>query len=227
MTDSPPPTPPTSPPTGGPIGAPAGSDDAVDWAHRELTGDNGKRQLHRLHRGARLVRSLGFVVLVLGVIALILVVVAFRSTPVVLAVLVVLALPAIVGPLVALRLTSRLAAAIRQPDQVVAQARDLVAQVTDSTELRELAGILGGRRAPEGPIVVRRGRIRRAFGTARLASTVVGQAQPDAKRHPLLLPFTPEKVGRLFSSLAWTWWGLWLAPLLIVIAGVALVSKAL
>jgi hypothetical protein len=140
------------------------------------------------------------------------------SEPALVLVVLVVAAPAIAIPLYVARRASALADAVTHPGEVLSQARDLARGLTDGPELRSLASQLRrrGRRAAGGA-----GRLRRALRSGRLVVAVIGLAGPDPARHPMLVPFTPERLRRLwFAVLAGLWW--WLAAA--VLAGVALLA---
>lgn len=195
--------------------------DAVTWARRELTVDGGRRALALLSRILGVVRTIGLLVVPVGILGAVLAVLATGGNPILRVVLVLACVPAIVAPFLARRSVGRVGAALAAPDQVVAQARDLAGNLKDSTELRKLVDRLRGREAAG------LGRMRRAMGTARIASTVLDQAGPDPDRHPLLVPFLPERIGRLWQAVVWSWWGLLLASLVVVVSVAVQVAHAL
>ena len=51
---------------------------------------------------------------------------------------------------------------------------------------------------------------------------MIGRAGPDEARHPLLVPFTPERTMRLWVSLTLSAWGLLLAFVVATISVLAL-----
>jgi hypothetical protein len=149
---------------------------------------------------------------------------AAGSEPSLVAVVLVVAVPAIAIPLYVARRASALADAVTHPVEVLAQARDLATGLKDGPELRALVSQLRrrGRRAAGGA-----GRLRRALRSSRLVVAVIGLAGPDPVRHPLLVPFTPERLRRLWLAvLAGLWW--WLAAaVLAVVALLAVTVRAL
>jgi hypothetical protein len=129
------------------------------------------------------------------------------------AVVIVLAvtLPAIALPLYVARRTSALADAVTHPADVLAQAKDLALGLKDGPQLRSLVSQL--RRRGTGSVAKGPGRIRRTLRSGRLVVAIIGLAGPDPKRHPLLVPFTPERLRRLWLAvLVGLWW--WLAAAL-------------
>lgn len=186
--------------------------DAVTWARRQLSVD-GVRRLSRMI--ARLLRAIGLLALVVLCIGLVGVAIALLlvadRTPL-LIVLIALCAPAIVGSLVARHRLKRLAGALDHPDEIAAQVRDLAVGLRDSTELRQLADRL------RHPDRVGGGRLRRLVSTGRLASTVIGQTGPDPKRHPRLVPFTPDRLGALWFSITAAVFGVVLVGFAIVLA---------
>lgn len=196
--------------------------DALSWARRQLSVDGVRRLLAVIARFLRGIRVLGLFVFGWGLVGALLALLLLRDQTGLLVVALLLCAPALVGPLLAGTRLRHLARSLEQPDEVAAQARDLGARLRDSAELRQLAdrvrsgsaasGRSGGRSRtePSGePSRTRRsrrsgGRIRRAFGTARLASAVLGQTGPDPRRHALLVPFTPTRLRGLWFLLGVT-----------------------
>lgn len=200
------------------------SDPVVALETQLATGDGSRlaRFAARARTGAKLL-----VVLVAGtgVLALLVGVAAWRDQPVAMVVVALLCLPAILAPLYVARRTAALARAAAHPRDVAQQAKDLVSRVRDSAELRTLADQVVHRSPAEaaGPVSGGRiGGIRGAISLARLTSTVIGQAQPDDDRHPLLVPFTPERLGQTWSALWISLWGWLLAVLVLVVCVPAL-----
>lgn len=135
---------------------------------------------------------------------------AWRREVEVLAVTEVVAVLAVALPLYVAWRSAALARAIADPPQVVAQAKDLVGRATGSPELHRLARNLrnpGGRRGRAG---TGGGKLRRALASGRTISAVIGLAQPDPKRHALLVPFTPERLRNLWLAITVGFW-LWIA----------------
>jgi len=104
----------------------------------------------------------------------------------------------------------RLVAALAHPEEVLAQARDLVVQAKGSPELGRLAARLRGRGAGRAAASARRfgrlGRVRRVVASGRLLSAVIGLAGPDPDRHPHLVAFTPTRLRSLWLAVTLTWW---------------------
>ncbi len=204
--------------------APAG---AIGWLRRELSDDGEGQILPTIGRGLVLLSSGALSVLMLGLVATALSVIAWRDRTSVLVAMIVLCLPAIVAPLVARRGLLRLSRSVTRPRETAGQLRDLLTGVTDSPEVRELVDRFRGRDAA-GPVSEARvGRLRRTVRSARLITGVVGAAEPDPQRHSLLLAFTPERTVRLFSSITWSAWGTLIAALVAFTATIAIVIDAL
>lgn len=199
--------------------------DDVAALEAELAAGDGGRLGRYARRARAVVRALAVVVVATGALALVVGLVAWRDSPIALVVVAVLCLPAIAGPIYVARRATALADAAAHPRQVAAQAQQLVGRVRQSTELRTLAERVVSRRSGDhrspisggGP-----GRIRGAVQLAKLASTVVGQAQPDPERHPLLVPFTPERLARTWSAVGVSLWGWALAAVVLVVSVPAL-----
>jgi hypothetical protein len=131
-----------------------------------------------------------------------------------------------------------LAEAAGHPREVADQARDLLGRVRTSPELRALADRVAGDRAGR---TLREGgrdrasrratgataRLRSAASTARLASTVVGQAHPDPERHRLLIPFAPERLRATWLATAWSLWAALAAGAVALVSAAALLLRAL
>lgn len=186
---------------------------AVEWLSQELSEDGGGRVLSAVGSGVGFLAYIALAVLALGVAASLLAGFAFHDDAAVLIVMLLLCSPAVVAPLVAWRSLVKLREAVTHPREIANQLRDLISGLGVSPELSELATRLNERVGKEGTSAVRRGRLRRSLHNARLLSKVVGIAQPDPVRHRLLLPFTPERTGRLFASFTWSAWGALLATI--------------
>lgn len=213
-----------APPPGSDPGpdAPIPPEGAVGWLRRELSDEGEGRILPTIGSGLGILRLFTVAVFVLGVVAALVSIAAFRDDTGLLVVTLLLCLPAVVAPLVAMRSLGRLRAAVTHPQELGRQLRDLVSGLTDSPEVRELVGRFRGKggasKAAGG------GRLRRTIRTGRLVSSVVGAAEPDPKRHALLVPFTPERTGRMFLSFTWTAWGILLATVAMAIAVAGLLA---
>lgn len=203
-----------------------GAPDPVAELEHELTTGDGSRLARYTRRARTGTRVLALLVVGTGVLALLVGEAAFRDTPVAMLVVAVLCLPAIVLPLYVASRTGALATAAGQPREMAAQAGDLISRVRDSAELRSLATRLAHRRGGGGAAPSAAGggggRIRGALSLARLVSTVVGQAQPDEARHPLLIPFTPERLARVWSAIGLSLWAWAVAGLVLVVSVPAL-----
>lgn len=188
-----------------------------------MDGPGAERLIRYLKRARSVARLLTALVLVLGVVGLALGVLVWGSTSAGLALVVLVSVPGVVGPLMLGRRVGALTQAVVHPDQVVAQARDLVGQVRSSPEVDELVRRMGGLYGDASPIQ-EVGRVRKALSMARLGSQVVGQAKPDHSRHPYLVPFTPDRLGSLWRWVTITLWG---APLSAFLGFAALVTLLL
>lgn len=209
------PPPPATPEPG------AGSDDVAALESELATGD-GSRLARYTTRARTLARLLASLVVGTGVLALLVGLGAWRETPIAMVVVAVLCLPAVAAPLYVTRRSGALAEAAARPREMARQTQDLISRVRNSADLRTLADRVANRRSPHptGPVPIgRTGRLRAALQLAKLASTVVGQAQPDAHHHPLLMPFTPERLGRTWSAVVISLWA-WLVAMLILVVSV-------
>ncbi len=219
---NPPPLPdPSGPIVGGSAGGDAVPPDVVAL-EAELAAGDGSRLARYARRARTLARVLAGLVAGTGVLALVVGLAAWRDHPAGLLLVVLCCLPAIVAPLYVARRTGALAHAAGHPREAARQAQDLVGRVRHSAELQTLAGELS-RRGSRGAGAAPAGRVRGTIRLARLASTVIGQAQPDDERHPLLLPFTPERLARTWSAVGMSLWGWAIAALVLVVSVPALV----
>lgn len=114
-----------------------------------------------------------------------------------------------------------LAAAVKHPTEVLAQAQDLVVRAKGSPPLHQLAAKVRSRKAAKAAGL---GRIRRAVSTGKLISSVIGLASPDPERHRYLIPFTPERLRNLWLAILI---GLWAWLISAVIASMAFLSLAI
>lgn len=114
--------------------------------------------------------------------------------PVAAGVVVLVAAVTIGAAILVARRVRLLAQAVANPKEVVAEARQLAGHLTDSPQLRDLAGMVRRRSAGSG------GRIRRALRTGRTVSAVIGLAGPDPKAQPHLSAIAPDRLRGL-----WIW----------------------
>jgi hypothetical protein len=204
--------------------------DDVVALEAELASGQGRRMATAARRARMAARLLAGVVAGTGVLALLVGLAAWRDEPGALAVVALLCLPAIVAPLYVVRRAEALAGAAARPREVAAQAQDLIGRVRHSAELRTLAERVVHRRAGEhrGPVAAgRAGRLRGGLELARLASTVVGQAEPDPARHPLLVAFTPDRLARTWWAVGVSLWAWPLAGAVLLVSAVVLAADAL
>ncbi|MEZ5179651.1 MAG: hypothetical protein R2746_15620 [Acidimicrobiales bacterium] len=209
-----------------PVDPTAEPDPADEVLARLAAGDGGSlaRAIGWLRRAIRVVAALAAAT---GVLALVLGLAAWGGSIVGAVVVLAICAPAVVAPLYVARRTGALAAAASHPREVAEEARDLVTRVRSSAELATLARTLRTRELP-----TRRGRpggrrLGRGLGVLRLASTVVGQARPDPERHPLLVPFLPERLRATWLAVVVSLWA-WLATsVLALVAAVVLLARAL
>lgn len=206
---------------------PAEPSDEVAVLERELASGDGSRLARYSRRANTAIRLLALIVAGTGLLALAAGLAAWRGEPMAMVVVGLLCLPAVALPAYVTRRAGALADAAGHPREVAAQAQDLVTRVRDSAELRSLAGRLTMRRHHHRSVAgaartVRTGRVRGAISLARLASTVIGQAAPDAERHPLLVPFTPERLGRTWLAALWSLWAWLSATIVLLVSLVAL-----
>lgn len=197
---------------------PRGEPEAVVELERELDAPDGGRLGAYTRRAAMAVVGLAIVVGATGLVGLGLGLAAVDSNTGRL-VVVVACLPAILAPAyVALR-TRALAESAANPKELAHQAKDLLGRVKDSPDLRELADrILHGRVGQQG----RFGRARGAFGVARLAGKVVQEAEPDPKRHRLLVPLQPDRLRNTWLGVVVSMWAWLVAAAVCVGALIAL-----
>jgi hypothetical protein len=114
-----------------------------------------------------------------------------------------------------------LATAVKHPAEVLSQTQDLVMRAKGSPELHKLASQVRARR---GAKAAGFGKVRRAVGTGKLISSVIGLASPDPERHRYLVPFTPDRLKNLWLAILF---GLWAWLVSAVIASLAFVSLAI
>lgn len=197
--------------------------EAATWLRARMDGPGAERLARYLKRARSFTRIVTVAVLIIGVAGLALGYMAWGSTTSGLVLVVLLSTPGVIGPLMLHRRVGALARAVTHPDQVAVQARDLVGQLRSSPEVDELTHRLGGMYGDASPIQ-EVGRARKAMRVARLGSQVIGQARPDSSRHPLLVPFTPDRLGSLWRWVSVTLWG---APLSAFIVFAALMTLLL
>ena len=181
----------------------------------ELANADGTRLARYTTRARTAARLLAALVVSTGVLALLVGLAAWRNTPIGLVTVAVLCLPAIVAPLYVASRAGAMAVAAGHPREMAVQIQDLARGLRDSVELRQLARLVSRRRSSQSG---RRGKLRGALSLARVASTVVGQAQPDPKRHPLLLPFTPERLRHTWAAVIISLWAWLVAGLVLLVS---------
>lgn len=186
-------------------------------------GDGGR--LVRVARGAgRVARGVAVLVFATGAAALVLGLIAARGSTVAMVIVVVLCLPALLAPVYVARRAAALGRAAAHPREVADQARDLLARVRHSPDLHALAGRLGGASGQDGLATGgstaghRAGRWRAGLRLARQVSNVVGQAQPDEDRHPLLVPLSPERLRGAWTGVVVALWGWAVAAVVLVVS---------
>jgi len=114
-----------------------------------------------------------------------------------------------------------LAIAVKHPAEVLTQAQDLVLRAKGSPELHKLAGRVRARKAAKAAGL---SRMRRAFTTGKLISSVIGLASPDPVEHRYLVPFRPDRLKFLWLAILV---GLWAWLISAVIASLAFLSLAI
>jgi hypothetical protein len=114
-----------------------------------------------------------------------------------------------------------MAVAIKHPTESLAQAQDLVLRAKGSPELHKLAGRVRARKAAKAAGL---SRMRRAFTTGKLISSVIGLASPDPVEHRNLVPFRPDRLKFLWLAILV---GLWAWLISAVIASLAFLSLAI
>ena len=189
----------------------------------ELANADGTRLARYTARARTATRVLAALVVSTGVLALLAGVAAWRDNTVGLVVVTLLCLPAIVTPLFVARRAGALAMAAGHPREMAVQIQDVAVGLRDSVELRRLARLVSGRRSGQSG---RRGKLRGALSLARMASAVVGQAQPDPNRHPLLLPFTPERLRHTWAGVIISLWA-WLVASLVLLVSIPALAISL
>lgn len=139
-----------------------------------------------------------------GAVALGLGVYAFSGNEAGLVIVAAVALPAVALPIYVARRATALLNAISKPTEVMAQAKDLATRLSDGPELSSLLGQLrSSNKSTSG------GRITRVLRSGRLISAIIALAGPDAKRHPLLVALTPERLRFLWlATISALWWWL-------------------
>ncbi len=180
-------------------------------------------------RGAGAVaRFVTFLVSGTGLVALLVGVAAWRHRPVVAVIVAVLCLPAILAPLRALRRTRAMVAAVSQPREMAAQARDLGTGLIGAPELDELHDLARrGDLSVEGDGTGSPLRKLRTFGkVTKLTTTLVGRARPDEDRHPHLVPFTPERLAGTWSAITTSLWG-WLLAVVVLVVSIPVLAASL
>lgn len=173
-------------------------------------------------RGLRLlIFSLAGVAALLGVIAMVVGVAAWRHAdqwrlPMGVIVVVLLCLPAVTLPFVVHRRLAPLTRAIERPENLAAQARDYVSDVRSGTELADLAAIAG---KPS-----RAWRPGSLWRMARLVGAFTTRVTPDAERQPLLTAFMPVYLKTLWLVLIVCGWALAVAVVVLAVSLLAVLA---
>lgn len=200
--------------------------DPADEVLARLAADDGGQLARGIGWLRRAIRAVAFLAGATGVAALLLGLAAWGGSIVGAVVVIAVCAPAVAAPAYVARRTTALAAAASHPKEAAEQARDLVLRVRSSAELTALARQLRRRDAIAAGSAPRR-RLGRGLGVLRLASTVVGQARPDPQRHPLLVPFRPERLRATWLAVIVSLWA-WLATIVLaLVAAVALLAQAI
>lgn len=210
-----------------PVPASPTADQAITTIDAELVAEDGTRLGRAVGWARSVIRLVEVLILATGVLALLVGLGGWREVPVGMAIVVIACLPAILLPLYVIRRTGALAVAIARPREMAAQARDLVAHMPDTTELRALAGQVARGRGAGGEATGRFRRVRGGFRVARLTSQVIEQAGPDAGRHALLIPFTPGRLAATWSGTVWSLWALLSALVVLLVSVPALIISLL
>lgn len=201
--------------------------DPAEEVLARLSADGGGQLARAVGWLARAIRAVAALAGATGVLALVLGLAAWGGSLLGAALVLVVCAPAVAAPVYVARRTTALATAASHPRELAEEARDLVTRVRSSAELAALARQLGRRDATSRRGGAPRRRLGRGLGVLRLASTVVGQARPDAQRHPLLVPFRPERLRATWLAVVVSLWA-WLATsVLALVAVVALLARAL
>lgn len=201
-----------------PVPAPSTADQAVATIDAELVAEDGNRFGRAVGWARSGIRAVEMVILAVGILALLVGLGGWREVPIALVIVVIACLPAILLPLYVIRRTGALAVAVGHPREMATEARDLVAHMPDTTELRALAGQVARGRGTGGEATGRLRRVRGGVRVARLTSQVIEQAGPDAERHPLLVPFTPGRLAATWSGAVWSLWALLLALAVLLVS---------
>ncbi|MGI8709487.1 MAG: hypothetical protein ACR2LA_00610, partial [Acidimicrobiales bacterium] len=206
----------------GPADDPAQAEGALAATRQAV--EDGVAHLGTLLRGAgRAMFVVGVGITLVGIFALAVGLAAWHGSVLAVAVVVLVALPAIVGPRLLHRRVSALVEAVSHPAEVADEARDLLGRLRSGEELRQLADRLrGSHRTAGGGRVARGSRLLRALGTARSASAVLGLVEPDPRRHPRLVPLQPARVRSLWWWLLASAAGLVMAVVLSIVALIVL-----
>ncbi len=214
-------------PAAGPLSGAAGVDEPVVELEQELASGGGDRLARYTRRAAKVVTALAVLIVATGLLGLVLGLAAWHGSVVGIVLVLLLCLPAVVLPIYVSRRAKALAEAAGHPKELAAQARDLMGQVRTSPELRSLATQVRQRRLAAAAGGGRLRKVRGAFGLARLASTVVGQAEPDPVRHRLVQPFGPERLRNTWAAATWSVWAAGTSAVVAVVSAVALLVRAL
>lgn len=216
------------------LGPIAGSVDPIALvAAVELDQDLAESADGRLARWFRRVRVaiwvLAAAIVTTGIFGVLAAIAAWRESPMIMVLMLVACLPAVVAPIIVARRSGVMADAAGHPKDAARQARDLLGRVQNSPEVAELAALLAMiRRRPSAAQLAatapKLGRIRSTLRFGRLASALIGRAEPDAHQHRLLAPFTPERLATTWSAVGWSWMG-WIVAVIVLVASlVGLVS---
>ena len=139
----------------------------------------------------------------------------------------IICVPAALAPFVVSRRIRPLTDAVAQPDEVARQARTYFAGLPSTTELNDLVGLVVQSDSSGQSGTGRRMKLRTLFKASRMVGDVVERAKPDPITMPLLSAFQPTRLRGIWFSMMLSVWLWMLASLVAVIAGMALVVRAL
>ena len=208
-----------------PSGADPGFDPVAELTN-EVSAGGGERLASTVHLLRRAVWAISAAASLTGMVALALGLGAWGGSPLGIVLVLVATLPAIAAPIYVARRTSAMAHAAANPRGMALQAKDLLSGLRSSPELVSLVTRLR-RRGRDTATTGGRGRLRRGVTLLRLTSAVVGQASPDPKRHPLLVPFQPDRLRATWLAVIVSLWAWLAASVVAMLAAVVLLANAL
>ena len=173
----------------------------------------------RVRQGATAVAG---VAAAIGAIALVLGIWAWHDSVIVVVIVAALCLAAVAAPFFVLRRLKPITAAVEHPDEAARQARDYFAGLRSSPELDELVDQAVGLYKGSGKV-----RIRGAFQSARLMSSLVESVAPDTNAQPLVAAFHPVRLRTVWLAVLTSWWLALVAMIIATVAVVSLIADAI